>query len=57
MVLPEVLKRSEGLESEQQQCSAIEVLRVFVNQQQVEKALFKLRRDSREGWQHPQWRH
>lgn len=49
LVLPEVLKSLKDSKSEQQQCSAIEVLRVFVNHQQVEKALFKLRRDSREG--------
>ena len=49
MVLPEVLSSLKDSKSEQQQCSAIEVLRVFVNHRQVEKALFRLHRDSREG--------
>ena len=48
LVLPEVLKNLKNSRSEQQQCSAIQVLRVFVNDRQVEKALFKLRRDGRE---------
>lgn len=49
MVLPEVLKNLQESKSEQQQCSAIGILRWFVNDRQVERALFRLRRDSREG--------
>jgi hypothetical protein len=48
LVLPEVLKSLRDSKSEQQLCSAIRVLRVFLDQRQVEKALFRLRYDGRE---------
>ena len=48
LVLPEVLRSVRDSKSEQQQCSAIEILKTFLDHRQVEKALFRLRRDSRE---------
>lgn len=48
LVLPEVLRSLRDSKSEQQQCCAIEILKTFLDNRPVEKALFKLRRDSRE---------
>jgi hypothetical protein len=48
LVLPEVLRTLRDSKSEQQQCSAIRILRAFVEDKRVEKALFRLRRDGRE---------
>lgn len=48
LVLPEVLRSLRDSQSERQQCSAIEILKTFLDQRPVQKALFKLRRDSRE---------
>jgi hypothetical protein len=48
LVLPEVLRTLRDSKSEQQQCSAIRILRAFVEDKSVERALFRLRRDDRE---------
>ncbi len=48
LVLPEVLRTLRDSKSEQQQCSAIRILRAFVEDKSVERALFRLRRDGRE---------
>jgi len=48
LVLPEVLKSLRDSKSEQQQCSAIRIMQVFVDHKSVEKTLFRLRRDGRE---------
>ncbi|MBN2561454.1 MAG: hypothetical protein JXQ75_11050 [Phycisphaerae bacterium] len=48
LVLPEVLKSLRHSRSEKQQCSVIQILKVFLDDRHVEQALFHLRRDSRE---------
>ncbi len=48
LVLPEVLASLRDSRSEQQQYSAIQILRAFLNHESVERALFELRQDGRE---------
>lgn len=48
VVLPEILRSLRQSKSEQQQCSAIQVLRAFANHKRVQKTLFRLRKDPRE---------
>ncbi len=48
LVLPEVLASLKDSRSEQQQYSAIQILRAFLNHARVERALFRLRQDGRE---------
>jgi hypothetical protein len=48
IVLPELATALGQTRSEQQLCAAIELSRAFVGHRRIEKALFKLRKDSRE---------
>jgi hypothetical protein len=48
VVLPEILRSLRQSKSEQQQCSAIQLLSAFTEYKQVQKTLFRLRKDPRE---------
>ena len=48
-VLPEIAKSIASSRSEQQQRAAVEIAKAFLDNKNIEKALFKLRGDAREG--------
>ncbi len=48
-VLPELRRTLAGARSERQLCAAIDISRAFLQNHKIEKALFELRRDGREG--------